>query len=114
MAAKPSDVAEAALAMTLLNSQITNYQIKISNLKTIVEEIQDKFMSTSPHLTIDETSRHQLKKTIEEKNQVLGSLGKKLAFSLLDSFIPGVVPVSRYYRDGEFSRMVNHILDPIH
>ena len=54
-----------------------------------------------------------LQKTIEEKNQVLGSLGKKLAFSLLDSFIPGVVPVSRYYRDGEFSRMVNHTLNPI-
>ena len=103
---KPSEVAEIAFALSILNSQITHYHLKISNLKTIVQGIQDKFMSTTPHLTIDETSRNQLNKTIQAKNQVLMNIGKKCAFTLIDGFLKGVIPVSRFYKNGEFSRMV--------
>ena len=111
MGSAPSATAELAFAMSILNSQIINYSIRIANVRRIVEEIEGKFLSTKPHMTIEEASRHDMEKTIKEKNSILTNLAKKLAFNMMDAYLPGVIPVSRFYKDGIFSRLVMNILD---
>ena len=66
-----------------------NTPLKIDNLEKVIDKIEVKFLSASPHLTVSEAPRGQLRNIFTEKNSALKALGKKLACDLTNSYLPG-------------------------
>ena len=53
---------------------------RISNLETVVRQLEEKFLKATPHITVEDTEVEKFKGLMSSANKELNSLGLKLAF----------------------------------
>merc|ERR1719362_2519249 len=89
-----------ALAFGIISNQLEMQSQRISNLETVVRQLEEKFLKATPHITVEDTEVEKFKGLMSSANKELNSLGLKLAFQAQEeqAYLPGMVPVSKYIK----------------
>ena len=86
---RPNTTSRMALAFGIISNQLEMQSQRISNLETVVRQLEEKFLSSSPHLTVEDTEVEKFKALMSAANKELNPLGLKLAFQEEQAYLPG-------------------------
>ena len=86
---RPNTTSRMALAFGIISNQLEMQSQRISNLETVVRQLEEKFLSSSPHITVEDTEVGKFKALMSSANKELNPLGLKLAFQEEQAYLPG-------------------------
>ena len=85
----PNTTSRMALAFGIISNQLEIQSQRINNCERVVMQIEEKFLKTTPHITLEDTEREPFKELMSSATEELDSLGLKLAFSEDQAYLPG-------------------------
>ena len=85
----PNTTSRMALAFGIISNQLEIQSQRINNCERVVMQIEEKFLKTTPHITVEDTEREPFKELMSSATEELDSLGLKLAFSEDQAYLPG-------------------------
>ena len=85
----PNTTARMALAFGIISNQLEMSSQRVANLNNIVTQLEEKFLKSTTHITVEDTATDQFKALMSSANEELDSLGLKLAFQEEQAYLPG-------------------------
>lgn len=85
----PSTTSRMALAFAIISNQLEIQSQRISNLEKVVLQLEEKFLNTKPHITVEDTEMEPFKELMSSATEELNPLGLKLAFHEEQAYLPG-------------------------
>ena len=86
---RPNTTSRMALAFGIISNQLEMQSQRISNLETVVRQLEEKFLKATPHITVEDTEVEKFKALMLSANKELNPLGLKLAFQEEQAYLPG-------------------------
>ena len=86
---RPNTTSRMALAFGIISNQLEMQSQRISNLETVVRQLEEKFLKATPHITVEDTEVEKFEALMLSANKELNPLGLKLAFQEEQAYLPG-------------------------